>query len=175
LHKALKGRLRSPFFIARCGAIPYTLAMPKSWITPAVVTALALLALPCQAAIYKYVDSDGNITFTDKYRPGAVKIAASPDDSAESTTKSRRRGKSPIRATPANFPRVDAATQQKRDDVRRTLLLEERGKEEKSLAAAKTTQASGKGTPDDRKKQSENIRLHEKNIELLDAELARIK
>lgn len=149
--------------------------MPKSWITPAVVTALALLALPCQAAIYKYVDSDGNITFSDQYRPGAVKIAESPDVEPGKATKNRRRGKSFSRATPANFPRVDAATQQKRDDVRRMLLQEERGKEEKNLAAAKAAQATGKGTPDQREKQAENVRLHEKNIELLDAELARIK
>lgn len=150
--------------------------MPKYRITLVAAIALAVLASPCQAAIYKYVDGDGNITFSDQYRPGAVKIADSPDEEPGKSAKTKRRGKSGARATPANFPRVDASTQRKRDDLRKTLLQEERSKEEKNLAAAKAAQtAAAKSPPEAQDKAAENVRLHEKNIELLDAELARIK
>ncbi len=137
---------------------------------------LATLANPGYAAIYKYVDGDGNVTFTDKYRPGATKFADDIASGPTTITSPRRRGNSAKNASPASFPKVDAATQHKRDDVRRTLLEEERGKEQKNLATAKAAlAATGKQPPAEREKQAENVRLHEKNIEMLDKELARIK
>jgi len=136
---------------------------------------LAVLSAPGHAAIYKYIDSDGNVTFTDKYRPGAIKFADSPDEPSTIIIKGHHKS-STRTPSPANFPKVDSATQRKRDDVRRTLLEEERSKEEQSLAAARATQAgAGKRPLAEQEKVAENIRLHEKNIEMLDKELARIK
>ncbi|MDD4881307.1 MAG: DUF4124 domain-containing protein [Gallionellaceae bacterium] len=131
------------------------------------------LALPAQAVIYKYVDADGNVTFSDRYRPGAVKFIDDGKGHAISTSRKHRGNVGP---SPANFPRVDRQTQNKRDDIRRTLLLEERGNEEKSLAATRANLASGKQRPAvEQNRLIENQRLHEKNIEMLDKELARIK
>jgi hypothetical protein len=71
---------------------------------------------------------------------------------------------------------VDRQTQSKRDNVRRTLLMEERANEENSLAAARAALAGGKQrAPAEQARLTENLRLHEKNIEMLDKELARIK
>jgi hypothetical protein len=149
--------------------------MLKPRLISSIAFILATLATTSQAAIYKYVDSDGNVTFTDKNRPGAIKLADTPNEPASVST-SRRRGKSSYNPSPASFPRVDAATQTKRDDVRRTLLEEERSKEQKNLATAKATQASsGKRPAAEQEKLAETVRLHEKNIEMLDKELARIK
>lgn len=134
---------------------------------------LLSLALPAEAAIYKYVDAEGNVTFTDRYRPGAVKLV---DDGNHTVAPSARRRGGQTSASPANFPRVDRQTQSRRDDVRRSLLLDERKSEENALAAVLSALAGGKPrSPADQAKLQENRRLHEKNIEMLDKELARIK
>jgi hypothetical protein len=143
---------------------------------PIAALILAVLASPGNAAIYKYVDADGNVTFTDKNRPGAIKIAEDVAHSPVTISSPARRSKTSNNTSPANFPKVDAATQHMRDDIRRTLLEEERGKEQKNLATARATQTnSAKHTPAEQEKLADNIRLHEKNIELLNKEMARIK
>jgi len=137
---------------------------------------LSILATPCQAAFYKIVDRDGNVTYTDKYRPGAIKFADAAPGGPVTITLSRQHGRPSYKASPANFPKVDAATQHKRDDVRRTLLEEERRNEQRSLASARATLATAAKRPTvEQQKLAENVRLHEKNIEMLDKELARIK
>ncbi|NTV96166.1 MAG: DUF4124 domain-containing protein [Thiobacillus sp.] len=127
---------------------------------------------PSQAAVYKYVDADGNITFSDRYRPGAVKFLDSGSGTALSTSPRKRAGI----PTPADFPRVDRNTQNKRDDVRRSLLQEERSNEENALSGIRTQLIDGKPrSTAELNKLQESRRLHEKNIEMLDKELARIK
>ena len=95
------------------------------------LAALLVLAIPARAAIYRYVGSDGSITYTDRYHPGAVKVRGLDEPAAHA--KPHQRG---WRRAPAGFPRIDAATQRKRDDLRRTLPLPERPAEEKTPPAA---------------------------------------
>lgn len=150
--------------------------MLKSRAALAAAFILSTLATPGQAAFYKYVDSDGNVTYTDKYRPGAIKFADAAPGGPVTITMSRRHGGTGYKASPSNFPKVDATTQHKRDDVRRTLLEEERRNEQRNLASAKTTLATAARRPAvEQQKLAESIRLHEKNIEMLNKELARIK
>lgn len=136
---------------------------------------LLLSGQPAWAVIYKYVDAEGNVTFTDKYRPGAKRLTegnGGPVTRVETPRRAPRASAS--KASPADFPRVDPTTQRKRDDVRRTILLEERATEARNLAAAQT--AAGKALPPaEQARVAESIRLHEKNLELLDKELARLK
>ena len=85
---------------------------------------------------------------------------------------------------PAGFPKVDAATQKGRDDVRRRVLTDELAAEQKLLADARAAYANGAPppTPDERsapQKYAERVvrlrqamSLHEKNIEALEKELA---
>ncbi|MFA5082252.1 MAG: DUF4124 domain-containing protein [Hydrogenophilaceae bacterium] len=137
------------------------------------VLLLAGLALPAQAVIYKYVDADGNVSFSDRYRPGAVKFIDDGKGHAISAPRKRRAYGAP---SPADFPRIDQKTQSRRDDIRRTLLLEERGNEERSLKTTRATLTDGKPrSAAEQGRLIENQRLHEKNIEMLDKELARIK
>jgi hypothetical protein len=135
------------------------------------VLLLAGLSAPAMAAIYKFVDEDGNVTFSDRYRPGAVKFFDGGTGHAVSTSP-RKRASMP---TPANFPRVDSHTQNRRDDIRRDLLLEERKNEENALASVRAGLADLKRSAAERGKLAESQRLHEKNLEMLDKELARIK
>ncbi|MFZ5472892.1 MAG: DUF4124 domain-containing protein, partial [Pseudomonadota bacterium] len=74
--------------------------------------------------------------------------------------------------SPYYFPRVDQATQQQRDSMRRQLLLNELQQEQRHLAAA---QAAQRQPGVDAGKAAEAVRLHEKNIEMLNQELARIR
>jgi len=85
---------------------------------------------------------------------------------------------------PANLPRVDAATQKGRDELRRKVLQDELTAEDKLLVEARTAYANGApaALPDElgqpqryaeriaRLRQS--VQLHERNIEALRKELA---
>lgn len=100
---------------------------------------LFVLACPAQAKIYMYVDADGRKGATDTRAaiPSGARITAiidSGDSDEPSSRKSGSRAKTP---TPANFPRIDDATQKKRDNVRRTVLEEELSNEQKNLEEAK--------------------------------------
>ena len=121
------------------------------WICLACATAV-------HAEIYKYTDENGHVTYSNSPRAGAKSLQLSP-------------GKAKA-ATPSHFPRVDKATQQQRDAMRRQLLLDELGNEQRSLAAAR---AAARQPGADPGRQAEAMRLHEKNIEMLNKELARIK
>lgn len=90
-------------------------------------------------------------------------------------------------STPAGFPRVDAATQKGRDDLRRKVLSDELAAEEKLLGEARTAYADGAPAPlpeeraDAEKYRTriarlrQTVAMHEKNIEALRKELGAIK
>ena len=87
--------------------------------------------------------------------------------------------------SPANFPRVDPATQRGRDDMRRKVLGDELATEEKLLGEARTAYANGSPPPlpeeqsDAAKYQQriarlrQTVQLHERNVEALRKELSR--
>lgn len=92
--------------------------------------------------------------------------------------------KSASTPTPAGFPKVDAETQKGRDDMRRKVLADELAAEEKLLAEARTTFASGAPIPLPEEHASagkyreriarlrQSMQLHERNIEALKKELS---
>jgi hypothetical protein len=142
---------------------------------------LFFLALPHFAfgEIYKFVDENGVVTYTNMPRPGAKPQMIIPDLSRPSSVpavpdkKARSSGKI---ATPSYFPRVDTGTQSKRDDMRRQLLVEELRSEERNLAASRSELASGSRRPGaDIGKLLEAVRMHEKNIQMLNKELSHIR
>ena len=121
-------------------------------------TTLAFLSVPAaQAEIYKHIDPQGRVTYSNVPMKGATKLNLDP-----LTTVPAPRAKTST-PTPANFPKVDSDTQKKRDDTRRKILEEELSAEEKLLAEA--TKGRSK----------EDIELHEKNISALKKELANLK
>lgn len=137
----------------------------------------ALLALPAAAEIYKYVDENGRITYTNVPKKGAKKLDLDPISAAKTRNNTG----------PATFPKIDNQTQKKRDDQRKQILQEELATEEKSLADAKTALRDGESQRlgdevrnypkylDRIKKLKDNVALHEKNIEALKRELGELK
>lgn len=109
------------------------------------------------AEIYKQVDAQGRVTYSNVPMKGAVKLNLEPLNTVPAT-----RPKTSV-ASPPGFPKVDGDTQKKRDDTRRKILEEELAAEEKLLAEA-TTQ-----------KDPTAVTLHEKNVSALKKELANIK
>ncbi len=148
-----------------------------------------LLSVGAQAEIYKQVDAEGHVTYSNVPMKGAVKLNLEP--SAPGGGTSRPRASSA--PTPAGFPRVDQNTQRQRDDKRQSILKDELATERKALEEAKKNYAEGESNPEvfrtkdgkvlrnvpkfDEKMQKlqEDVNLHEKNIELLEKELGTAK
>ena len=147
-------------------------------------------ASPAWAEIYKKVDENGHVTYSNVPIKGGVRLNLEPpistnDGPAASSTRPKR-AKTP---TPANFPRVDKATQSKRDDKRRQILLDELETEKKALVDARQAYTEGKAVPEVYKAPDGSTRrnvtkyeekmqrlqtaveAHEKNDELLQKEL----
>lgn len=132
------------------------------------------LAGAAQAEIYKFVDDNGHVTYTNMPRPGAKAVIL---DAPKPIQTPGAKGEKKHRvATPASFPRVDAGTQRKRDDMRRQLLEEELSSEQRNLNAARTAFSASRGqTGADVNRLMDSVRLHEKNIEMLNKELSHIR
>lgn len=157
--------------------------MPKIPATSTASILLMLLSLisagACQAEIYKFVDENGFVTYTNMPRPGSKPQMVIPDLTRPGTSPAPS-GKTPKAsgkiATPSYFPRVDTGTQSKRDDMRRQLLVEELRSEERNLAASRSELAAGSRRPgSDLGKLTEAVRMHEKNIQMLNKELSHIR
>jgi len=144
-----------------------------------------ILAAPAQAEIYKYVDESGQVTFTDVYRKGAKRIEL-PGAPAQLPAN----GKTPRRASynpsPADFPRIDAGTQKRRDDVRRQVLQDEIDGERRNADEARRQLALGERLqPGERaadasylnrvNKLRASVQQHEQNIVSIQRELANLK
>jgi len=108
--------------------------------------------------------------------PGAP-YASPPDNGA-------RRNSTTAPPSPAGFPKVDAATQKGRDDMRRKVLSDELATEEKLLTESRAAYAEGapSALPEERAdvekyrtriaKLREAVNVHEKNVEALKKELS---
>ena len=144
-----------------------------------------ILAAPAQAEIYKYVDENGQVTFTDVYRKGARRI-----DLPGAPAQLPAAGKTPRRASynpsPADFPRIDAGTQKRRDDIRRQVLQDEIDGERRNADEARRQLALGERLqPGERatdasylnrvKKLRAGVQQHEQNIVSIQREIANLK
>jgi hypothetical protein len=133
-----------------------------------------LISLPAQADIYKFVDENGRVTYTNIPKKGATKVDVGGGDAPRNRANSG----------PSNFPKVDSQTQKKRDDMRKQILDEELAAEEKALADAQKALRDGEATrlPDETnnpqkyldrlKKLKDSVSLHERNVAALKKELA---
>jgi hypothetical protein len=145
-----------------------------------------ILSAPAHAEIYKYVDENGQVTFTDVYRKGAKRIdlPGAPVPPPPSPA-----GKAPARASipsPADFPRIDSGTQRRRDDIRRQVLQDEIDGERRNADEARRQLALGERLqPGERatdasylsrvNKLRATVQQHEKNIVSIQRELANLK
>jgi len=144
------------------------------------------LAAPAQAEIYKYVDENGQVTFTDVYKKGAKRIVIPGEP-----TQLPERSKAPRRASykkpsPADFPRIDPATQKRRDDIRRQVLQDEMSSERRNADEARRQLVLGERLqPGERatdatyldrvNKLQTTVQQHEQNVSAIQRELANLK
>lgn len=130
----------------------------KIHVTPWLATALtAFIATAAHGEIYKQVDANGRVTYSNVPMKGATRLNLEPIN-----TVPAGRPKTTV-LSPAGFPKVDSDTQRKRDDTRRKILEDELSTEEKMLADARKSSSK------------DETELHEKNVEALKKELANLK
>lgn len=143
------------------------------------------------AEIYKRVDKEGHVTYSSEPIRGAQKLmleplATMPPPKAPPQTRGSE-------SEASAFPRVDKATQQRRDDKRLRILEDEMATEQKALEDARTqlkvaedspqvyTGADGKTYRNMAKYEEaiqaaqENVRMHENNIRALQTEIDNLK
>ncbi|MDP3088060.1 MAG: DUF4124 domain-containing protein [Methylotenera sp.] len=167
-------------------------SLPKS------LLALAIIAFSNNtfAEIYKRVDADGRITYSNIKTKGASRLEFDPDANVISNERDRRNsdgGSNKRTATPDSFPKVDKDTQNQRDSKRQDILQSELDSEKVALEAAKKALAEGAAKPEIYQRKNANgststfrnvakfdekiknlqadVDSHENNIKLLQKEL----
>lgn len=153
-------------------------------------------AAGAQTTVYKCVDAQGRVEFTDTNKRGCKAldlpgyIPAPPQRSAPPPAV-RQGSPAPAPApaaapSPANFPRVDTSQQRVRDDDRREILNEELRAEEQKLAEQKREFNNGEPARNGNERNyakyqervgqmREDINRTERNIEALRREIANIR
>ena len=145
------------------------------------------------AEIYKRVDADGRITYSNIKTKGATRLEFDPDantivnDRPKSTGGSSSSNKRT--ATPEGFPKVDKQTQNQRDGKRQEILQNELDSEKAALEEAKKAYAEGEAKPEiyktangatmrnvpkfqeKMKSLQDDVDSHQNNIKLLQKEL----
>lgn len=152
----------------------------------------ALVSGNAFAEIYKRIDADGRITYSNVKTKGATRLELDPD--ANTISNERNKTVSNKRtSTPESFPRVDKDTQNQRDGKRKEILTSELESEKEALNQAKKAYAEGESNPEvyrtkdggtfrnvpkfeeKMKTLQADVDSHKKNIELLEKELDTLK
>ena len=158
-----------------------------------------LLAVPAaRAETCKYEDAEGRIIYSNVAQQGMKKVICfePPEPAPAPPAKQKRKAQGP-----ADFPKVDPATQKARDENRRRILQEELAAEDARLADARRALEEGRQVPETYSRQvvapdgkvttqtfrnvpkyeakvrglEEDVKLHERNIEALRKELGNLK
>lgn len=135
------------------------------------------------ADVYKCVDDDGHVTYTNSKPAPKAKCTQLSRDQRVSTVPGRA---APSTPSPAGFPKVDGDTQKARDTDRRKILEQELSTEQKNLDQAKKELAEQEAirTGDERNYQrvldrlqpyKDKVALHERNIEALKKEIGNLR
>ncbi|MGD1825786.1 DUF4124 domain-containing protein [Chromobacterium violaceum] len=96
------------------------------------------------ATIYKYVDPQGNVTYTNVPLRGAQPIKLNPLSSYPGQRAKSGGASAGKPAASGGYPNVDAGTQKQRDSGRKKILEQELANEAKALDAAKKALDEGK-------------------------------
>jgi hypothetical protein len=153
------------------------------------VVGLAVLTVPLAwADVFKCVDDDGHVTYTNSKPSAKAKCTVLSRDQRVSTVPGRAEGT----PSPTRFPKVDGETQKGRDNDRRRILEQELAAEQKLLEQAKKELAEQEATvlPQERnvggtinapkvqerlQSHRDKVALHERNIEALKKEIGNLK
>lgn len=153
--------------------------------TRVLIAAASLATAPVFADVYKCVDADGHVTYTnDKSNAKGCKLLAS-DVPVSSVPGPAARPKAPAGAAPGGFPSVSGDQQKARDSERRRILEAELDTETKSLEQARKALVEGEAVRlgDERNYQKyldriqglkDDVALHERNVDALRKELSKL-
>jgi septal ring factor EnvC (AmiA/AmiB activator) len=151
------------------------------------ILAVCALCAEAQADIYKCVDEQGGVTYTnDKPAPGRKGCSVLSREQPISTVPATPVRKSSATPTPSNFPRVEEGTQRARDSDRRKILDQELATEEKSLEEARKALAEQESIRQGDERNyarvlerlqpfKDKVALHERNIEAIKKEIAGLR
>lgn len=152
------------------------------------VLLVCLFAPLAQADIYKCVDEQGGVTYTnDKPAPGMKGCSLLTREPAVTVLPSAPARKAAAAVpTPSNFPRVDDSTQRNRDNDRRRILSQELATEEKFLEESKKALAEQESVRNGDERNyakvlerlqpyKDKVALHERNIEAIKKEIGGLK
>lgn len=149
-------------------------------------------ATVAQATVYKCLDGEGRITYTND-RNEVHNCQPLSRDLPVSTVPANRAKPVPAATnTPTSFPNVSPSAQQSRDDNRRTLLEQELSAEEEALTEAQEELSAEEerfppeernvgGAINEAKRNARiepfrhTVELHERNIEALKQEISRLR
>lgn len=145
------------------------------------------------ADIYKRVDADGKVTYSNSKTKGATRLEFDPDANTISNDNRPKTNSNKRTATPDSFPKVDKDTQNQRDDKRKDILQSELDSEKAALEEARKAYSEAESNPEVYHKKNANgststfrnvskydekmkavqseINNHQKNIELLQKEI----
>ena len=150
---------------------------------------LALAAMSAQADIYKCIEADGHVTYSNVATNKCKKLNLEPVNTSQGAKAA------PKTPTPATFPKVDDNTQKARDTDRRRILETELAAEQKNLEQAKKDLAEQEATilPNERMQYKggagisggkveerlqpfkDKVALHERNLEAIRKEIANLR
>lgn len=141
---------------------------------------LCIYGAAAQAEVYKYVDAQGHVTYTNVPTKGAQRVQLTP---LSSYRPSEMPGKRRAEASSDIGAKVDSGTQKQRDSGRRKILEQELSNEQKALAEAEKALADGKAVRHGNEKNyqkyldrvkglQDNVTTHQKNIAAIRQELA---
>lgn len=117
------------------------------------------------STIYKHVDEDGRIIFTNRPIKGAQKVQSSPNSS---------RSKAIVSVTPSHFPKVSVSAQQKRD-VKRREILEHELADEMKLFSDTRRHISLVSNAQETQQQKERIKRLQKRLQRHESNIASLK
>jgi chromosome segregation ATPase len=104
------------------------------------------------AEIYKRVDADGRITYSNIKSKGATRLEFDPEANTIANDRPKNTGNTSSTnkrtATPEGFPKVDKQTQIQRDGKRQEILQNELDSEKAALEDAKKAYAEGEAKPE---------------------------
>lgn len=159
---------------------------------------VSLFSSTAFADIYKRVDADGRVTYSNSKTKGATRLEFDPDaNTIVNDNKPKNNGNNNSAnkrtSTPEGFPKVDQETQNQRDGKRHDILQNELASEKLALEEAKKAYAEGASNPEVYRKKNANgttstfrnvpkfdekmralqaeVDSHQNNIDLLQKEL----
>ena len=173
---ALKARLR----IMKTVAIQFSLS---ALLLARVLSPAVSVAATTNHVLYKCTDASGVTLYTNQKTKDkncivlSVQVPPPPNNKVVSNgVSSAPTGTNAAKTpTPADFPRVSGDDQKTRDGDRRAILDRELALEQANLEKLRVPNAAVTATAETRKTWLDSIALHERNIEALNKEIARLR